>query len=228
MKNPIKPTFKSEAISLSAVLAIVVASFYFYINFPDQVPTHWNMYGEIDGWSSRFVAAFILPLIILGLYIMFLVLPMLDPKKERYEQFSKVYNVFKGLLVSFMSIIYFVTGFSALGYNIPVAIILPLMIGIMFIIMGNYMSKIKMNWFVGIKTPWTLSSEDVWNKTHRAGGKIFILSGIAIATMNWMPPTWRMPIFIATILLMTFGTFGYSYWLFNKEAKNKKHEGNNN
>lgn len=221
--NPIKSTIKTEIISVIALLITLGASFYFYNNFPPTVPTHWNIAGEVDGWGSKFVAAFVIPLIILGMYLMFLFLPLLDPKKERYSQFAKVYHVFKTILVVFMAIIYFITSFSGLGYNIPVATIIPILVGLLFVIIGNYMSKLKMNWFVGIKTPWTLSSEEVWNKTHRVGGKIFIISGIIIAIMNWLPMNAKMPIFITVILMMTLGTFGYSYWLFKKENNSKKH-----
>jgi len=226
MSNPIKPKLKTEIISITAVIISAISSFYFYKNFPDKVPTHWNIYGEVDGWGSRGMAAFSIPIIIFAMYIMFLLLPYLDPKKERYEQFSKVYHVFKTVLVVFMTLIYFATSLFALGYNIPVATLIPVMIGFLFVLIGNYMSKLKMNWFVGIKTPWTLSSEEVWNKTHRVGGKLFIFSGVVIAIMSWLPAYLRMPLFMVAILLMTVGTFGYSYFLYSKENKIKKHDNN--
>jgi uncharacterized membrane protein len=115
--------------------------------------------------------------------------------------------------------LYFIVGFNALGYDISVAFWVPFLVGMLFVLIGNYMAKIKMNWFVGIKNPWTLSSEKVWDKTHRFGGKVFIISGLVIAFMNVLPSNWRLPVFIVTILMMTFGVFLYSYLLFNKEKK---------
>jgi uncharacterized membrane protein len=151
---------------------------------------------------------------------MFFLLPLLDPKKERYEQFKKPYHVFKNFLILFMVIIYFITSFAGLGYNLPVGVIIPVMIGILFVVIGNYMAKIKMNWFVGIKTPWTLSSEEVWNKTHRFGGKMFVLGGILIAIEPFLPLSFRLPLFIFTVIMLSFGTMGYSYLIYVKE-KNK-------
>lgn len=228
MKNPIKPNFKTEFLSLLAVVAALASSFFFYNNFPDRVPTHWNVAGEVDGWSSPFVAAFVLPLIILGMYLMFLLIPVLDPKKDRYEQFVKVYHIFKTILVLFMAVIYFSASFYALGYNVPVATMLPVMIGALFILIGNYMSKIKMNWFMGIRTPWTLSSEEAWNKTHRFGGKLFMLSGIILAGMNLYPADYRGQVLMSTIIVLVFGVFLYSYIIYSKETKKKKNEGSNN
>lgn len=219
MSNPIKPTIKTELLPIIIILIAAISSFYFYANFPEQVPIHWNAAGEVDNYGSRAIGAFLFPAIILGMYLMFLGIPYIDPKKERYSQFSRVYHVFKNLLIIFMAGIYFIASFNALGYDVSVATWIPLMVGVLFIFLGNYMSKIKPNWFMGIRTPWTLSSEEVWNKTHRLGGKVFIGGGIALMTMNFLPASFRMPLFVSAILIMVVGTIGYSYFLYNKEQK---------
>jgi len=217
--NPIKSTIKTEIWPIILILLAIISSFYFYANFPEQVPIHWNFAGEPDNWSSRAVAAFLFPGIILGMYLLFLFLPLIDPKKERYQQFKKVYHIFKGFIIFFMIAIYFITGFNALGYDISVGLWIPLLVGILFIIIGNYMGKIKPNWFMGIRTPWTMSSEEVWNKTHRVGGKIFMIGGLAMMIMNFIPVNLRLPLFIVTVLTMVLGTVGYSYILYAKEKK---------
>ncbi|MFA5080836.1 MAG: SdpI family protein [Candidatus Paceibacterota bacterium] len=219
MSNPIKPTFKTETLPILFVALVVISSFYFYSHFPNIVPTHWGISGEVDGWGSR-NTAFIIPAIIIGMYLMFLLLPFIDPKKEKYEQFTKPYHVFKNILILFMAVMYFVASFAALGYDLPVGTIIPVMVGLLFVIMGNYMSKIKRNWFIGIKTPWTLSSEEVWNKTHRFGGKMFIFGGILMAIEPFLPVVSRLPVFIFTIIILSFGTMGYSYLVYLKEKKN--------
>lgn len=221
MSNPIKPSLKSEIIPLLLIIFTIAASFYFYANFPDRVPMHWNFNGQVDGWGSKITGAFVLPIVILVMYIMFLLIPYLDPKKDRYEQFVKVYHLFKDYIIAFMVLVYFITGLAGLGYNMPVGLIIPIGVGILLILIGNYMAKIKMNWFMGIRTPWTLSSEEVWNKTHRMGGKIFILGGILIILSGIAPLSWRLPIFILTMILLLFGTIGYSYWVYRQE-NNKK------
>lgn len=225
MTSPIKFSFKTEILPILIILVSFFASFYFYAHFPERVPTHWNFKGEVNGWSSRAFGAFFLPLLLLGMYIMFIVLPSLDPKKERYEQFSKVYNIFRTAIMLILALIYFIAGANGLGYNLEVGLWTPILIGLLFIVLGNYMGKLKMNWFVGIRTPWTLSSEEVWNKSHRFGGKVFMISGLIMAASAFLPANWIMPIFVANMILIVFGTLIYSYFVYLKYGKNN---GDNN
>ncbi|MDO8669503.1 MAG: SdpI family protein [Candidatus Buchananbacteria bacterium] len=217
--SPIKPTVKTEIFPLLLLILTLAASFYFYNNFPDRIATHWNFEGQIDGYSSKAVGVFLLPLVILGLYLMFLVLPYLDPKKDRYQEFAKTYHLFKSLIIGFMFIMYIATGLANLGYPIDIGIVVPVLVGILFIIMGKYMGTIKPNWFVGIRTPWTMSSENVWHKTHRVGGWLFIAVGIVMLLMPLLPKWLALPIFIIAIGFATLGSFVYSYFLYRTEKK---------
>ena len=216
--SPIKPTIKTEIIPLLLLAAVAVSSLYFYNHFPERVPSHWNFKGEIDGWSGKAGAAFGLPAILVLMYLMFLVIPYLDPRKEKYQQFAKVYHIFKTSILSLLGLLYFAVGINGIGYPINIGLWTPVVIGLLFIILGNYMGKIKSNWFVGIRTPWTLSSEEVWNKTHRFGGKIFILAGIGMILQPFLPENFRLPLFIITITAMLLGTFGYSYFIYKKKT----------
>jgi uncharacterized membrane protein len=221
MSNPIKPTIKTEFFSLALLILTAAASVFFYNNLPERIATHWNFAGEVDGWGSGPMQAIIFPLIIIGMYFMFLLIPYLDPRKERYEQFSKVYHIFKNIILAMMVVVYFLMCLNGLGYNLPVGIITPIMIGFLFIIMGNYMAKLKRNWFVGIKTPWTMSSEEVWNKTHRVGGKMFILAGLLMMVGIIVPNSWKLAVFIITMVILLVGTIGYSYIAYLQEKKKK-------
>ena len=222
MNNPIKPTLKSELPSIILIAVTILSAFYFYAHFPDRVPTHWNFRGEVDGWSGRAQGAFIIPAMLIVMYVLFVFLPMLDPKKERYTQFLKTYNVFRNLILLVLILVYFIASFNGLGYNIPVQYTVPVIIGLLFVVLGNYMGKLKRNWFIGIRTPWTMSSEEVWNKTHRVGGYFFIVAGLGIMISPHLSQAWGLAVFIATIALMVFGTFIYSYILYLKEKKNDK------
>ncbi len=222
MKNPIKITFLTELLSILLLVASWVAAFYFYAHFPDRVITHWNVRGEADGWSGRGLAAFLLPAIISGMYLLFLVIPLFDPKKDRYKEFSRVYNVFRNLILAIMVLIYFVASLSNIGMDLNVGVWVPLSIGVLFIVLGNYLSKVKMNWFFGIRTPWTLSSETVWNKTHRLGGKVFMVSGALIGLSGLAPLPLRLPLFVIAIMMILFGTIVYSYLVYLSEKKGKK------
>lgn len=196
-----------------------ILSFYFYYNFPEQVATHWNIAGEPDNWSSKLSGAFVFPLIVLGMYLLFFILPYLDPRKNRYDQFRKIYHFFKGIMIFFMVFIFALMGFSNLDYNINIELWMPITIGVLFMLIGNYMGKIKPNWFLGIKTPWTLSNEEVWNRTHRFSGRMFILSGFLMILTGFSPVSLKLPLFIVAIAIIILGTMGYSYLAYRKEEK---------
>jgi uncharacterized membrane protein len=222
MTNPIKPTIKTEVVPLIIILLTVAISFYFYSHFPNKVPIHWNFKGEVNGWGSPATAAFAIPAMLVGMYFLFLFIPYLDPRKERYVQFSKPYHFFKAGITTVLAVIYFIASLNGLGYNISVAFWTPIFIGILFIVLGNYMGKIKSNWFVGVRTPWTLSSEENWNKTNRMSGKMFVLSGLIFILMPTFPVTWQAWLFGLIMIVLVFGTFGYSLLLYLKEQNNKK------
>ena len=214
-----KPKIKIEIFSILLLVISWAAAFYFYAHFPDRVVTHWNYAGVPNGWSGKAFGAFFLPPLLTVMYLMFLVLPLLDPKKERYAEFAKTYSIFRFFILLAMTVIYFVASLNNLGYNFDVGIFVTGAIGLLFIVLGNYFGKIKPNWFVGIRTPWTLSSETVWNKTHRFGGKVFILGGILLFLSSVAPTSWRLPIFIVDIMMLTLGTIVYSYIVYRQEKK---------
>ncbi|MDD4332566.1 MAG: SdpI family protein [Patescibacteria group bacterium] len=223
-----KISIKSEVLSIFVIALAIAASFYFYSVFPERVPTHWNFAGDVDGWGSRATGAFAIPAMLVGMYLLFLVLPKFDPKKERYEQFEKPYNVVRTLILLFLAVIYFLASFNALGYNIAIEKWVPVLVGLLFVLLGNYLSKVKMNWFLGIRTPWTMSSETVWNKTHRFGSKAFVLSGLLIIITAFAPAFYKTISFILAMIVIIFGTIGYSYWVYRQESKNLKNQENKN
>jgi len=218
--NPTKPSLKTEIVPIALIALSVIASFYFYAHFPAQVATHWGFDGTPNGWSSTGFAAFFFPILNLGMYVLFLSIPYLDPKKERYAEFSKAYHIFKAFIVALLTIVYFMVGLSGIGYYVPVGTITPILVGALFIIIGNYMSKFKSNWMMGVRNPWTLSSEVIWNKTHRLAGRIFILAGLAMATEAWLPLWLQLPVFIIIIAAVALVPNIYSYILFRAEQKN--------
>ncbi|PLX20420.1 hypothetical protein C0584_05770 [Candidatus Parcubacteria bacterium] len=220
MKTPLKTNWKTEGISIIIIVSSLLLAIFFYNNFPDSVPTHWNMEGEADSWSSSELGAFLMPGIMVLLYFIFHILPLIDPKKKRYEEFGKTYNIFRNIILMFMFLIYIATSLIALGYDVNINSVILTLIGVLFLIIGNYMSKIKMNWFFGIRTPWTLSSEKVWNKTHRLAGKLFFLSGFLFFTISYLPSPFNIGVFLFIVTSLSLGLMAYSYYIYNKENKN--------
>ena len=218
--NPIKPTIKTEAMSLLLIFVAVTTSFYFYNNFPEQVPIHWNFAGVADNYGSKFMGAFLFPFIIILMYVMFLTLPFIDPKKERYQEFSKVYHIFKTVFVAFMVVIYFIASLKGLGWNIAIGTWTPILIGLLFMLIGKYMSRIKPNWFMGIRTPWTLSSEKNWKKTHHFSGNVFMLGGLMMIVLPFIPVAYQAWLLGIIIVSLALGTTGYSLLIYLKDKKN--------
>ena len=219
MKSPIKISFKTEILPILLIIISIVSSFYFLQQMPEKIPTHWNFQGKIDNWGNSSSHILTINSVMIGVYLLFLALPYIDPRKKRYEQFKKIYHIFKNIIILFFALIFFITNLSAVGYNINVSTYIPLMVGLLFIVIGNYMGKIKMNWFMGIRTPWTLSSEETWNKTHQLGGKLFMLSGMLIALEGFLPINYRLPIFILAITIILIGTIFGSYLIYLKTKK---------
>ncbi|MCL4514372.1 MAG: SdpI family protein [Firmicutes bacterium] len=148
-----------------------------YPTLPDRIPIHWNIRGEIDGWSSR-SGVFIMPAGIIGLYLLFLVLPLIDPRRENYPKFQSTYRILRWTFVIFMTALGGITLAAARGVPINISFVVPVMVSVLFIIFGNLMGRIRYNWFVGIRTPWALSSEDVWRLTHRVAGRAWVIGGL--------------------------------------------------
>lgn len=149
-----------------------------YPALPDQIPTHWNIKGEIDDYGSKNFTALGFPLIILGLYLLLTYLPLIDPRKENYVKFATTYNLIKWIIVLFMLVLYGLMLAVAMGYPVKVDLVVRAGVSLLLIFLGNYLGKVRPNYFVGIRTPWTLADEEVWLKTHRFGAKVFVLTGV--------------------------------------------------
>ncbi len=221
MSSPIKINFKTEWFSISLILISFVLAVYFLQNFPILVPSHWNINGEVDSYSGPLAAAFLVPVLMVVMYISFLLMPYFDPKKDQYINFAPVYHKFKELILSFLFILYLMTGLNGLGYKINIGMYVPLMIGVMFIVIGLLLKKIKMNWFLGFRTPWTMSSEKVWDKTNKLGSQIMMISGVLMASTGFISNTFKIIMFILAILLLVFVLPVYSYFLYRREMKEK-------
>lgn len=214
-----KLTLKTEWRALLLIVFAIGLSIWAYPQLPASVASHWNFQGEVDGWSSRTFHAIFFPALLIGMYVMFIALPYLDPKKERYGEFIDVYRLIRDAIIFIMTAVFTVATFYNLGYDLNVGVIIPSLIGLMFVVMGNSFGKLKRNWFVGIKTPWTLSSENNWNKTHRFGGRVFMIFGLMLILSPWLSFQWGMPVMLGGVIALTVGVYLYSYILYRKEKK---------
>jgi len=215
MKKIVTP--KTEWFPLLVTIGVWIAAIILYRYLPEQVPIHWNASGQIDQYSSKFFATLFFPSVITGLYLIFVLIPWLEPRRLNLEKFANIYHLFKDIFVAFMAYIFAITNWAALNPQIKISTTIPLAMGTLFIILGKYLPQVKPNWFIGIRTPWTLSSDRVWKKTHQAGGWVFGAMGIVmIASILW-PAPWNFGISTAVILFGALFLTLYSLFLYKQE-----------
>ena len=184
---------------------------YFYPSLPDRVPIHWNATGEINGYGSKLFGAFGLPLINLGLYLMFLMLPYIDPKRKNYPDFQSTYQFIKHLLIVFFLGLEVFTLLLATGAVVNRPIFIQIMISLLFILLGNVMGRVKHNYFIGIKTPWTLANEEVWRKTHRLAAPLWVIGGIVNILLTCLGPNFNGIGFVIIVAVISIVPIVYSY-----------------
>lgn len=208
----------SKKIIWILLIVSLLATILVYSQLPQQIPRHWNYNGQVDGmWNKSGV--FFTALLPFALYLLFLALPKIDPKKENYEKFRKPYALITLIIVLFMVLIHWVTIFAAFGWIKDVGMLVKLFVGLLFILLGNVMPKFSFNYFVGIRTPWTLANEDVWRRTHRVGGMAFVALGVLTVVLAFFQGLANVLVFtVGTLALVIFG-FVYSYVIYKKIVK---------
>lgn len=207
----IKKNLKTLIVMSIATLLPIFAGLILWDKLPDQFPIHWNGAGEIDGWCGKPFGVFGLPLILLGLHWLTVLITQSDPKKQ--NQSDKILQLTFWIIPTLNIALSAFTYSAAMGKNVPVGTLSSLLIGVMFIIIGNYMPKCRQNYTIGIKLPWTLNSEENWNKTHRLSGWLWVMGGIFITFAGFFNLFWPI---VISIVIMTATPFIYSYILHRK------------
>lgn len=205
---------KNKGIFTIFILSLIVSIVsIFYL--PDQIPMHWNIHGEIDNYGSKFTI-FMEPALILILWILMDVLRKADPKHKNYQKFQKEYEHFKFAICLLIFALQIFTIAVTFGIPVKIHVVIPFIIGILLAYVGNMMPKIKYNYFMGIKTPWTLNNEEVWFKTHRFAGKLWFIGGILAALSSFLPSIWKMIVFVSIIFIISIIPIIYSYAISDK------------
>ena len=166
------------------IIAIILLSFilaaYYYPVMPDRMISHWNSAGQPNGYMTKCWALYLMPSISVILYLLFLLLPKIDPMKKNFEKFRDWFDGFILVIITFLFYVYLLSLIANLGFVFNMTTMVMPAMGLLFIYIGYMMEHVKKNWFVGIRTPWTLSSDVVWKKTHMLAGKLFKMAGVFI------------------------------------------------
>ena len=206
---------KGTLILTSIVMLIpMIIGLALWNKLPDTIPSHWNIHGEVDGWSSKGFAVFFFPALLLAIHWLCVFASYADPKAKNYhpKMIGLVLWICPVLSLLLNSMVYA----AALGYQPNMEIIMPLLVGLMFIIVGNLLPKCRQSYTMGIKLPWTLASEENWNKTHRFGGKVWAVGGVIIMATAFLGSFWLL---IGTMVVMVAAPTLYSYSLYRKQQK---------
>ncbi|PLX34959.1 MAG: hypothetical protein C0604_00645 [Clostridiales bacterium] len=203
------------------ILALLLLSFagvlLAYPGLPSEIPTHWDMSGNIDDYSPKW-AILLLAALPVAIYLMMVFLPRIDPKKKSYDLHKRAYEIAKVFITLIMSVLVWISILVSKGVDLDVGLIVSLMVGVLFITLGNYMGQIRHNYFFGIRTPWTLANETVWKRTHRVGGYCFMGMGIFMIIANILRdhmPSW---ILVPIIILGAGIPIVYSYFEYKRIA----------
>lgn len=206
----------SLTISFALIAVAAIIGLILWPQLPDPMPSHWNTAGEIDGYMSKFWGIWLMPLITLGLTLLLAFVPSLDPLKANIEKFRGLYNAFIIGFVAYMLYVYALTLAAALGYQFNMTYMLLPVVGLLFIGISFLIEKAKRNFFIGIRTPWTLSSDEVWEKTHKLGAQTFRIGGVLVIVSAFFGESGFF-LLMAAILFAALVPVVYSYFLWRRE-----------
>ncbi|EIA08215.1 SdpI family protein [Flavobacterium frigoris] len=213
-----KLTLKREVPLIGIVLAPFAYLAIIWNTLPDKVPTHWNYKGEVDKWGDKYSLIMLLFLLPVLTYVLMIVIPKIDPKKKIQLMGGKYYQL-KFILVLFMSTLAFIILHISVNQSTSSPNLIFIPIGVLFIALGNYFKVIQPNYFIGIKTPWTLENKEVWKLTHTLAGKLWIIGGLIIVLASLtIAKSIFIYVFIGIIAIITLVPVIYSYIKF-KELK---------
>jgi uncharacterized membrane protein len=212
-----KFSWKVELPQLLVIAAMFIVAAFLWSGAPDRIPVHWNISGEVDRYGGKVSGLLGLPLAALGLYALLLVLPRLDPGKANYPGFAGAYTAIRVSVLGLLVFVDVMTISAVQNRPMNVARVTPLALGVLAIVLGAVMGKLRPNWFVGVRTPWTLSSKVAWIRTHRAAGWVFMLTGIA--TIGAGLASGRAAVWVLLIGLVggAAGLMVYSYTLWRDD-----------
>ncbi|MGG2197433.1 SdpI family protein [Paenibacillus validus] len=196
--------------------ASIVAGIVLYPSRPDLMPIHWGVDGQPDNYAHKAVALFLVPGILIVVHSLLTYLPKLDPKKENYGKFQSSVNVIRNVIMIGLLVLHAFTIAYGYGFTFNMNYVALPFAGIVFIVLGNYMPRFKTNYFMGVRTPWTLASEEVWRKTHYLSGRVFVAGGVLLLLGVFLPDAVKFGFFIGLIALTTIVPYLGSYMYYRK------------
>ena len=215
----IKKYLRTLIITSLTLLIPVIVGLLLWDKLPDPMPSHWDIHGEVDGWSSKAFNVLGLPALMLVLQWVCVLACTADPKRKNYnpKMIKLVLWICPAIGLLLSTLVYG----AALGYELPIEVIMPLLIGVMFIVIGNWLPKCRQTYTMGIKLPWTFASEANWNATHRFGGKVWVVGGVVTMLTSLFGSFWLLMITLAAMVILPTV---YSYLYYRNHEREGKDE----
>jgi uncharacterized membrane protein len=207
------------AFSAAWALALLTigAGFFFYPALPDIMTTHWSAEGVANGAMPKFWGVFLMPLTLAFMLSIFAAIPHIDPLKSNIHHFRRQYDLFVLLLIAVLAFIQLAVIAINLGATFSISSIVMPAIGVLFFSLGSFLPSTKRNWFVGIRTPWTLSSDEAWKRTHAMAGWIFKVLGV-LAIVTILVPAYVVPVFFVPLAVSLTALVVYSYFVYREAS----------
>jgi uncharacterized membrane protein len=175
-----KSFFSQNIVGMILLVIPFILIVVFWNDLPEKIPMHWNVEGEVDRYGSKAFGILALPVFNVILFLLFVILPKIDPRQKNYRFFGTSYNIIRIGLNSFMLVLFIIILAASLGYELNIGLIVIYLTLTLFLVIGNLFGKIRPNYFLGLRTPWTLDNEEVWRKTHRLAGAIWVWSTVVM------------------------------------------------
>ena len=214
--------FKKESLRLVIISIPFVFLVIFWQDLPARIPMHWNLKGELDGYGSK-LGLLGLAAINLAIFGVFALLPYLDPKRQNYALFGGNWRIMQIIIHLFFTYLFLIIGFIALGYQLQADLVIKYGVIGLFLILGNYLGTVRRNYFIGIRTPWTLSSDYVWQKTHRFAATVWVFSSLLMLIYNFWEQRYPWAFFVYIGVLALVPTL-YSFIIYKTQPKAQSSE----
>ena len=205
---------RANLLSLALAVGSFAAAAVLYRRLPDPVPVHWDMHGHANGFMPKPWGALVMPFVTAAVCLLMLVLPRVSPRGFRLEQFQGTFEVIQTAILGFLFFATMMALLAGAGIPIPLGRALPVGVGVLLVVLGNVLGKVTKNFFVGIRTPWTLASDEVWLRTHRLGGRVFVAAGLAFVAAG-LAEAGTAPIVVVALLAVLIPVL-YSYVIYRR------------
>lgn len=209
-----KRTFR--IVGIAAVLVSAAVGSYYYPQLPARMATHWNASGEVDGTMSTLPGVFLFTFLVAGIAVLFDVLPRIDPRRRDVAGFDDTYWTFAAFMLGFLLYVQALVILWNLDVRFDLTRALIPALAVLYYAIGVLVERAKPNWFVGIRTPWTLSDDRVWQRTHERTATLFKLCGLLALVGLAVPAEYAVYFVVGPVLLVSAYAVAYSYLEFRR------------